>query len=261
LPTCAWVLAPGTAAPASAQVDNAVCSARVALVSVEMARSIEFSVNDERRAIAIADLVVAGWTGRDRSAVERHIAELAAIGVKRPRRVPCFYRLAAQLLTTAGEVQVVGEDSSGEIEFVLISASDALYVGVGSDHTDRKVEVYGVTVSKQMCSKPVGRELWRFAELEDHWDRLVLRSHLTRSGRRRLYQEGSVSAMLTPSELLSRFASSSGGFAPGTAMFCGTLPVHGEIGGGEDFEIELHDPVCKRSLRHHYTTRVLPIAD
>ena len=218
-------------------------------------------MGEEALPIAIADLVIAGWTGRDRPSVERHIAELAAIGVKRPSSVPCFYRLGAHLLTTSSEVQVVGEDSSGEIEFVLISSPGCLYVGVGSDHTDRKVEAYGITVSKQMCPKPVGRELWRFADLEDHWDRLVLRSHVTRAGTRRLYQEGALSSMLAPRELLSRFAASSGELAPGTAMFGGTLAVQGGIGGGERFEIELHDPVANRSLRHQYATRALPIAD
>jgi len=226
-----------------------------------MVRSVEFSVGERARSIAVSDLVIAGWTDRDRSAVEHHIAELAVIGVKRPRSVPCFYRVSADLLTTAGEVQVVGEDSSGEIEFVLIAAPEDLYVGVGSDHTDRKVEAYGVTVSKQMCPKPVSRELWRFAEIEDHWDRLLLRSHVTRAGRRRLYQEGAVSAMLAPRDLLSRFASSVGAFAPGTAMFGGTLPVQGTIGGGERFEVELHDPVGERSLRHEYAIRTLAIAD
>jgi hypothetical protein len=183
-----------------------------------------------------------------------------AIGVKRPRAVPVFYRVAASLLTTARDVDVVGEHSSGEVEFVLVSAPDALYVGVGSDHTDRKVEAYGVTVSKQMCSKPLGRELWPFAELDAHWDRLVLRSHVTRGGQRRLYQEGEVRNMLPPRDLLDRF-SGSAFLAPGTAMFCGTLAVHGEIGGGERFEIELHDPVRSRSLRHEYAVRELAIVD
>jgi hypothetical protein len=44
-------------------------------------------------------------------------------------------------------------------------------------------------------------------------------------------------------------------------MFCGTLAVQGEIGGGERFEIELHDPLNNRSLRHAYATRSLTIAD
>lgn len=221
----------------------------------------EFLVNGAARRIEISRLVVAGWTGRDKAAVEHHIAELAAIGVKRPRAVPCFYRLGANLLTTAGELEVVGENSSGEVEFVLISAPEAMYVGVGSDHTDRKVEAYGVTASKQMCPKPLGRELWSFAEVEGHWDRLVLRSHVTRRGTRRLYQEGPVSRMLAPGELLARFPDSPGSMPVGTAMFCGTLAVRGEIGGGERFEIELHDPETNRSLKHEYATRSLAVAD
>jgi uncharacterized protein DUF2848 len=220
----------------------------------------DFLVNGAQRSIEIGQLVIAGWTGRDKQAVEKHIAELAAIGVKRPRAVPMFYRVAVSLLTTAPEVEVVGENSSGEVEFVLVSAPEALYVGVGSDHTDRKVEAYGVTVSKQMCPKPLGAELWPFTELDAHWDALVLRSYVTRGGKRVLYQEGEVSKMLAPRQLLERF-SGSAFLAPGTAMFCGTLAVRGEIGGGERFEIELHDPVRDRSLRHEYAVSALAIAD
>ena len=218
----------------------------------------EFLVDGVPRGIEITALVIAGWTGRDRAAVEHHIAELAAIGVKRPRVVPCFYRVGANLLTTTGQIEVAGEDSSGEVEFVLVSAPGTLYVGVGSDHTDRKIEAYGVTVSKQMCPKPVGRELWSLEEVEGHWDSLLLRSHVTRRGRRRLYQEGEVSKMLAPRDLLGRMA---GALPPGSAMFCGTLAVQGEIGGGERFEIELHDPVRNRSLSHEYAVRELAIAD
>jgi len=220
----------------------------------------DFLVSGAARRIELTQLVIAGWTGRDRDSVEKHIAELEAIGVKRPRSVPVFYRVAASLLTTAREVDVVGEHSSGEVEFVLVAAPDGLYVGVGSDHTDRKVEAYGITVSKQMCPKPVGRELWPFAELDARWDRLLLRSHVTRAGKRRLYQEGEASHMLAPRDLLERF-SGAALLAPGTAMFCGTLAVRGEIGGGERFEVELHDPVTSRSLRHEYAVRELAIAD
>jgi hypothetical protein len=226
-----------------------------------MTQSIEFTIDGAARRIDISALVIAGWTGRDKAAVEHHIAELAVIGVKRPRTVPCFYRLGANLLTTGSELEVVGEDSSGEVEFVLIAAQDALYVGVGSDHTDRKVEAYGLTVSKQMCPKPVGPGLWRFAEVEDHWDRLLLRSHVTRCGKRLLYQEGPVSRMLAPHDLLARFPDSRDKLPPGTAMFCGTLAAQEEIGGGERFEIELNDPVKGRSLKHEYRTRSLLIAD
>ena len=44
---------------------------------------------------------------------------------------------------------------------MLIQSGGTLYVGVGSDHTDRKVETYNITASKQMCDKPIAPELWR----------------------------------------------------------------------------------------------------
>ena len=38
---------------------------------------------------------------------------------------------------------------------MLIGWQGRIFVGLGSDHTDRKVEAYSVTVSKQMCDKPM----------------------------------------------------------------------------------------------------------
>ena len=96
--------------------------------------------------------------------------------------MPCFYRLGANLLTDAAAIELSGSDSSGEVEVVLLSLADGLHVGVGSDHTDRKVEAYGVSVAKQMCPKPVSRELWTFTDVEPHWDQLMLRSWVTREG-------------------------------------------------------------------------------
>lgn len=209
----------------------------------------------------IRDLVIAGWTGRDAEKVEHHVVELEAIGVTRPRCIPCFYRLGASLLTTDIGVDVVGTDSSGEVEFVLLSLKEGLFIGVGSDHTDRKVESYGVTVSKQLCPKPIGRALWPITDVEDHWDSLVLRSWITSFGKRRLYQEGEVTQMLTPEDLIRRYRDGDGILPMGTAMYCGTMPVRGLIGGGEKFEIELHDPIRNCSLRHAYSVRCLAYAD
>lgn len=222
---------------------------------------IAFESNGRRIGAEVENLVIAGWTGRDLEAVEHHIQELEVLGVARPRQVPMFYRVARQQLTTAGELDVVGGQSSGEVEAVLVQLPDGLYVGVGSDHTDREVEAYGVTVSKQVCPKPLGRQLWRFDEVADHWDALVMRSYLTENGQRVLYQEGSVARMLPPRELISRFAGTEGALATGTVMFCGTLPAIGGVRGGEAFELEIHDPVLGRSLSHHYLVRPLPIVD
>lgn len=212
----------------------------------------------EDRRIAITQLVIAGWTGRDKVAMEHHMAELEALGVARPARTPIFYRAAAARLTQEPAIEVVGADSSGEVEYVLVASDGALFVGVGSDHTDRKVETYGVTVSKQMCDKPIGRDFWPFEEVAAHWDQLVLRSHATIGGRRELYQEGPVARMLAPAELIRGYA---GGdrLAEGTVMFGGTLAARGGIRPADRFEGEFEDPVLGRRLSFAYDIRQLPV--
>jgi len=203
-------------------------------------------------------LVIAGWTGRNVAALEQHIKELEAIGVARPKSVPVFYRVAATLLTTAAEIEVMGERSSGEVEYVLHALADGLWIGVGSDHTDRKAETVGVTLSKQMCAKPVSGRLWRYDEVAPHFDKLVLRSFAHLQGERRLYQEGSVATMLPPQELI-RLCTGGSTLATGTAMYCGTLAVHGGIVPAEAFEMELEDPVLGRKLTHTY--RIVPLPE
>jgi uncharacterized protein DUF2848 len=107
-----------------------------------------------RREVVVKDAVIAGWTGRDAIAVEKHIKELEALGVKRPATTPIFYRVAAARLTTNDTIEAVGDSSGGEVEFVLLQDAGRLWVGAGSDHTDREVEKYGVTVSKQLATSP-----------------------------------------------------------------------------------------------------------
>src|SRR6266516_2116954 len=162
---------------------------------------LDFEIDGAARRASIDTLIVAGWTGRDYAAVDLHIDELEAVGVRRPPTVPCFYRLGANLLTQAAAIDVVGVSSSGEVEIVLVSLADGLHVGVGSDHTDRKVEAYSVTVSQQMCPQPIGCELWKFDDVADHWDELVLRSWVTRQKTRSLYQEGSARKILAAPDL------------------------------------------------------------
>ncbi|MBI5128999.1 MAG: DUF2848 domain-containing protein [Rhodopseudomonas palustris] len=208
--------------------------------------------------LSIRQAVIAGWTGRDPVARDKHIAELEELGIARPASTPIYYRVAAARLTTATSIEVSGGDSSGEVEFVLIGHQGRILIGVGSDHTDRKVEAYGVTVSKQMCDKPVAAELWDYAEIEPHWDRIVLRSHATIGGARVLYQEGTLDHMLPARELISR-GFGAGGLPDGCAMFGGTFAAKGGIRPATRFEFEIDDPVLGRVIRHGYDVVELPI--
>jgi hypothetical protein len=208
---------------------------------------------------AIDTLIIAGWTGRDAEAVEAHIAELEHIGIPRPRRTPIFYRVGATLLTNSGAIEVAGGDSSGEVEPVIVSLADGLWVGIGSDHTDRVAERIGITVAKQLCPKPLAPALWPYDEVAAHWDRLILRSHAVIGGERRLYQEGSVASLRPPAELISRYHDGAASLAAGSVMFCGTLAVPGGITPATRFEIELEDPVLGRRIAHAYDIVTLPV--
>ena len=205
--------------------------------------------------VAIEKLVIAGWTGRNQEALEKHIRELEELGVPRPKSTPIFYRVAAALLTSADTIQVSGENSSGEVETVIFSLADGLWVGLGADHTDRKAETFGVSLSKQMCAKPVAPEVWRLEDVRPHWDQLVLRSWAWIGGQRTPYQEGPVATMRPPDDLMKRY----GGLPAGAAMFGGTLAVKGGIRAADEFEMELEDPVLRRSIRHRYKIDVLPV--
>lgn len=207
---------------------------------------------------AIHHLVLAGWAGRNRAAVEAHVRELEALGTPRPTRTPVFYRVAASLLTTGASIEVVGPETSGEVEFVLVPRADGLWVGLGSDHTDRGVERTSVALAKQLCMKVVAPALWRFDDLVPHWDRVELRSWAHRDGRREPYQDGTVAAILPPNELLAQYAEFAQPVVAGGAMFSGTIATIREIAPADELEMELHDPVLNRRINHRYRIVTLP---
>jgi hypothetical protein len=209
-------------------------------------------VDGSRMAIPVHTAIVAGWTGRDRAGVERHVAELEALGVPRPSSTPVFYRVSASRLTTATQIESTAA-SSGEVEVVLLRHDGRLYVGVGSDHTDREVETYGVAVAKQVCDKPLAPEFWLYDAVEAHWDQLATRSWIDEDV---LYQEGTLDGLLPPDELL-RLAEPP--LADGTVMFCGTFAAIGGIRSARAFRYELADPVLGRTIRGGYEMRTLPL--
>jgi uncharacterized protein DUF2848 len=208
--------------------------------------------------LAIDKAVIAGWTGRDPVARDKHIAELEAIGIARPATTPIYYRCSARRITLADRIEVSGGDSSGEVEFVLIGWQGRIFVGCGSDHTDRKVETYSVTVSKQMCDKPVAAALWELEDVIAHWDKMILRSWAIIDGARVLYQEGTLDAMLPVKDLIER-GFGAAGLPDGCAMFGGTFAAKGGIRPADRFEFELEDPVLKRKISHGYDVITMPV--
>lgn len=215
---------------------------------------LEFRVQETGAWLGIVPEIVAiaGYTGRDQAAVRHHIAELAKQGIAPPPQTPMIYPMAPGHAAITERIDVTGERTAGEAEFVLILVDDEVFVGLGSDHTDRELERLDIAAAKQICPKPLGPEVWRLAEVEDHWDQLVLRSWT--GAERTLYQEGTVDALLHPRDVLDLVRKRANVPLRSAIISCGTVPL---LGGSfvftDRFSAELHDPVRDRRLTLAYS--------
>ena len=198
-------------------------------------------------------LIVAGWTGRDRAAVDHHIAELAELGIAPPSAVPLFYRCSTGLLTQ-GDIEVLGPDTSGEVEPLLIRQGGGWWLGLASDQTDRRLEAVSVAASKQVCPKPVAPHLWRLEALDPSLDRLELRCHARIGGQWTLYQEGTLGRIRPLADLAA-----GAGMQDGDVMLCGTLPAIGGVRPASAYRMALHDPALDRTLTLDYAVTCLPV--
>ena len=212
--------------------------------------------------IEITQGVIAGWTGRNADAVNHHIAELAEIGVPAPSTVPLYYRVSDLMFTTAPVIQCLDDTSSGEVEPMLIDDGIRLYLGLGSDHTDRKLEAYSVAHSKQICPKPMAPVLWDFDEVAGHLDEIRIRSFIKEGDEWVAYQEGTLASIRPLAELLAGSPASQGGarLQPGTAMMCGTFAVlSGGVRPANAFRMEMIDDRLGRRIEHGYNMASLPV--
>ena len=154
---------------------------------------LEFTVEEKtgRRDLSLAmrGAVLCGYTGRDQAAVRKHVAELEAQGIEPPPSVPMFYPKPAWGLSLDGAIHVQGKETSGEIEFVLIVQDQLMYVGLGSDHTDRGLEKIDILKSKQVCPSVISGRLWNYEEVKDHWDRIEFQK-LDEGGRHKTFIPG-----------------------------------------------------------------------
>ena len=196
------------------------------------------SIDGVERVFTPEVLVVIGYAGRDRAAVEHHIDELAELGVPRPASIPLFIVYPPGLIAQTPSIDIAGSNTSGEAEIVVVVDGDEAFVTLGSDHTDRILEAVDIVASKGVCPKPVAMSGWSAAEVGDRWDDLVLRSRIDGDV---LYQDGSAAANLHPLELVAAIPWS--GEPPGCFVaFTGTVPVIGGIRPSTGFRAELSGP-------------------
>jgi hypothetical protein len=204
-------------------------------------------------------MVNAGFTGRDQKEVRHHLDELSAKGIEVPTETPLIYPVIPATLTTAENIVVFGPETSGEIEYVLFVKNETeIYVGIGSDHTDRKLEETDIPRAKQMCPNIVFPEVWDLKDVAGHWDELVMACRVEKDGQDLLYQEGSLGLLMSPAELMTFVAGKVTGPLADMVIFSGTVKMETpEFVFAERFSGRLTDPVLKRELVFSY--RISPM--
>ena len=207
-------------------------------------------------------LINAGYTGRNREAVQAHIDELALKGIPSPKITPTYFPKVSDRIIQSGSFEVLDEiDHSGEGEFCLFCHEGIFYVTPSSDHTDRKLEEVSILKSKQIYPNVVGTSAWRLENLLDHWDSIFMRSWVTKDGKEVLYQEAPLSTLMEPNELIGRVKAllCRTEDLNGLMIFSGTVAALFELAYSPTFRVTLEDPEKGRALNCYYTMR--PISD
>ena len=215
---------------------------------------------EEEILFQIRRMVNAGYTGRNQQAVRQHIEELKKEGIPAPESTPTAYEVITKLVYFDPEIEVIGKRTSGEAEFVLLCSGQEVYVGVGSDHTDRELESVSIIKSKQVCPNVMAPYVWRLRDVRKGWDKMILRSWvLTDKGEKVIYQEAPLSVMMIPEDLMSFVKDrTEDKRLDGVVIYSGTIPLLQEKPNYNNyFEVELYNPDHDRRLNCAYNIHVL----
>ena len=223
-----------------------------------MSEKFEFVIEgptDEKIIFEVRKIINMGRTSRDPSDIMKHLEELKKAGIKVSPGIPSYNPKISDRITTDNKIEALpNSKTSGEVEYVLLFTSDSyFYITVGSDHTDRELEKYNVILSKQICLNVISPKVWRYEDVKDHWDDLIMRSWIKENGKRQLYQEGKLREMLRPEELVEKVRLRVSGNLAGAVVYSGTFPIiGGELCFSTYFEMELVDEHRGRSIKHIY---------
>jgi len=218
---------------------------------------LEFTIEgdgSEKLTFEARKLVNAARSARDTINVRKHMEELRKTGIPVTDEFPIFYPKTPDRITNSDRFGVLTDSkTSGEVEFVLLLDNGNVYVSVGSDHTDRELQKTNLVASKQLYYNVIAPTVWRFEDVKEYWDDLIMRSWVQEKGQRQLYQEGKLVEMLRPEKIIEEIKSRVTGGLSGMVIFSGTLPtLSGELSYSSRFDMELVDEHAGRAIKHTY---------
>lgn len=193
----------------------------------------------------------AAYAGRNPEDVARHIADVQAKGIPANVSIPSLSPVAAHNLVMHYEVQEYSRSMMGEVEYVLIWHAGEVFVGVGSDHCDFWLEQHSFDHSKNAAPNVIAGDIWRLADVQDHFDDLILECSVFLDGKWVVAQRAACSTLRSP-----EFWIASAAFRrrdmDGTVLFSGTINHLDGFKQGARYRVALEDPVANRSIRHEY---------
>ena len=160
-----------------------------------------------------------------------------------------IHHIGLHALDTSDAVFVQSTQTSGEVE-IVIYVSDKIYIGVGSDHTDRALETVSIPGSKQACVNHLATKFWIWDDIADSWDDCILRSWVDG----RLYQEVGVDKFLSPPDVLSVLRERVSNVPKRDfIVYCGTyVSVDKALGFGSNWRYQLEAPKLNRQIDAQY---------
>lgn len=186
--------------------------------------------------------------------------EVEKIGIRRPDpgKPPIIFPISTWATIFDTECQVQYPRSSGEVEIVTIDAGGDIYVTVGSDHTDRKLEICSIPWSKQVAPNVVATTLWPWEEVKDHWNEVTMECWVVDNGEDVLYQRAGVKEFWSPVQMRDSVRGRITEYPGDLVLFSGTVVTEDEkFRYVRDWTISMIDPVLDRRIDHTYQVAVL----
>lgn len=193
------------------------------------------------------------YAGRTKEAREAHAQDVSQNTECSEEPSLGFIPVSAMLITQDEAIEVMGGLTAGEVEFVLFVSGGEIFVTVGSDHADRRLEILQSDLAKQVCAKPIATHAWRYRDVSANWDMLQMKSETFSEGVWHCSQQSCVDALLHPDDILKEIRSRNLPLDDGCVYYCGTVSLEGgKFWYGDKYRVTLSMPNSDLAIKHEY---------
>ena len=200
------------------------------------------------------NVYVVGYSGSNKEKTMAHIKELEEqLNVAPPKKIPTVFEVSKELLTQDKDLVFVDDMTSGECEYIIMIKDGTIYIGLGSDHSDRRLEALSVPKAKQICLKPISKDFWKYDEIREHFKKIKLNSKIDAEN----YQMGTLADIMSVEDILKELEDRIGPM-DNVIIYSGTVPLVKGYTYGKNFYLELVDEILNRKISFDYNIIVVP---